>query len=208
MIDKKYIVEFIGTFFLVLTIALTGNPIAIGAILVAMVYFGGYISGAHYNPAVSTTLFLQKKLNFQTYIKYVVTQFIAAMLAAFVFLIIKGNYFLVVPGLGVNFWTAVLCEMIFTFALCTVVLNTAVSEKTKGNNYYGIAIGLTVAAGAFAVGAISGGAFNPAVGIGPYLLNIQNIGSNLNFISLYILGPISGALLASLVYSQTSSKNN
>lgn len=206
MIDKKYIVEFIGTFFLVLTVALTGNPIAIGAVLTAMVYLGGYISGAHYNPAVSTTLYLQKKLDSQTYINYLVTQVVAAMFAAFVFMLIKGNYFYAAPGLGVNFWIAALCEMIFTFALCSVVLNTAVSDKTKGNDYFGVAIGFTVAAGAFAVGSISGGAFNPAVGVGPYLINIQNISSNLNNISLYILGPLAGSVLASLVYSQTSKK--
>ncbi len=206
MISSKYLIEFIGTFFLVLTVALTGNPIAIGLVLVAMVYMGGYISGAHYNPAVSTTLYLQKKLDSKTYLKYVVTQLIAAMAAAFAFLVIKGTYFYAAPGAGVDFWTAAFCEMLFTFALCTVILNVAVSDKTKGNDYFGLAIGFTVGAAAFAVGTISGGAFNPAVGVGPYLIDLQNISSNTANIALYIIGPLAGALLASVVYTQTSKK--
>ncbi|HSX57913.1 MAG TPA: aquaporin [Candidatus Saccharimonadales bacterium] len=203
---NKYIVEFIGTFFLVLVVALSGNPIAIGSILMAMVYMGGYISGAHYNPAISTMLLLQKQIDSNTWLRYVGVQFLAAICASAVYWWVKQTYFLPSPGSGVDFFTAFLMELIFTFALCSVVIHTAATEKTKGNNYYGLAIGFTVAAGAFAVGPISGGAFNPAVGIGPLLLDFQNIGMHFGNILLYLLGPLAGALAASLVYTQISKK--
>lgn len=204
--SAKYLIEFIGTFFLVLVIALSGNPIAVGTVLAAVVYMGGHISGSHYNPAVSTTLYLQKKIDSQTLLSYIGAQLLGAIAASSVYLLVQNEYFVPSPGQEVNFWTAALLEMLFTFVLCSVVMQTAVSEKTKGNSYFGLAIGFVVAAGAFAVGPISGAAFNPAVGVGPLLFDFQNLRENLGSVGLYILGPIAGALLASAVYSFTSRK--
>ncbi len=204
--SSKLIVEFIGTFFLVLVVAFSGNPIAVGAILMAMVYMGGHISGAHYNPAVSTALYLQKKIDGSALFNYIVIQMAAAVCAAAVYLWVSGSFFIPAAGPQVNFWQAFLLEVLFTFALVSVVLNTAVSDKTKGNNYFGLAIGFTVAAGAFAAGPISGGAFNPAVGIGPLLLNFQNLGNNISSLLLYSAGPVLGGLIASLVFTRVNSK--
>ena len=198
--DPKLIVEFIGTFFLVLTVALTGEPIAIGAVLIALVFMGGYISGANYNPAVTLSLYLNNKIEKALAIRYIITQLIAGLIAAAVYLAIKGQYFVPAPSPSAGMGPAFLVEVFYTFLLCTVVLHVAATEKVKDNHYYGLAIGLTLMAAAFAGGPISGGAFNPAVGVSPLIFDIKNLSSRLMDVSLYVIGPITGAVLAGLVY--------
>ncbi len=201
---NKYVIEFIGTFFLVLTIGLTGNPIAIGVVLAAMVYMGGYISGAHYNPAITLGVLIQKKIKAIEAGKYMLIQLMAAVIAAAVYQSIHGGKMAVGPGAGVDFSAALLTELIFTFALVSVVLHTAVSKKTEGNNYYGIAIGFILMAAAFAGGPISGGAFNPAVGLGPDIYNWSYLANHISNVWLYLLGPLAGGALASYVFSLTT----
>jgi aquaporin Z len=200
---NKYIIEFIGTFFLVLTVGLSGNPIAIGAVLAAMVYMGGYISGGHYNPAVTLGILIQKKIQAKQAGIYMLVQLIAGLAAAGTYQLVHGGKILVSPGAGVGFGAALIVEILFTFALVSVVLHTAVSKKTSGNNYYGIAIGLILMVAAFAGGPISGGAFNPAVGLGSNLYNWGALSSHLSHIWLYIIGPLAGGAIASFVFSLT-----
>jgi aquaporin Z len=167
---KKYVVEFIGTMFLVLTIGLAvakaGDmaPLAIGAVLMAMVYAGGHISGAHYNPAVSLGLWSAGKLDSSEMIKYWISQILGAVVAAGVVTVLVGK------GAGIALTASTLAillsELLFTFALVWVVLNVATTKAADKMSYYGLAIWFTVMAGAYAVGSISGGAFNPAVVIG------------------------------------------
>lgn len=202
-----YIIEFIGTFFLVLTIALTGEPIAIGAILIAMVYMGGYISGAHYNPAVTMAVLVRGKIDVPTAIRYMIVQVAAGLVAALVFEIVKGKLFVPAPGQGVELYSAYFVEILYTFALGTVVLNVATSDKVKGNYYYGVAIGLTVMAAAYAGGAISGGAYNPAVGIGPILADATNVSKNVSHLILYIVGPMIGGAAAGFMYKMMHPEN-
>ena len=201
---NKYVIEFIGTFFLVLVVGLTGNPIAIGVILAAMVYMGGYISGGHYNPAVTLGVLLQKKIASTEAGIYMLVQLFAAICAAGVYQIIHGSKMIVTPGIGVHFGAALLVEILFTFALVSVVLHTAVNKKNKGNHYYGIAIGFVLMAAAFAGGQISGGAFNPAVGLGPNIYNLSYLSTHISNLWLYLIGPFVGGIIASLVYSYTS----
>jgi aquaporin Z len=202
----RYLTEIIGTFFLVLTIGLvvlgqsTVAPLAIGAALMAMVYMGGHISGAHYNPAVSVALVLRGKLPRSELLPYIVAQLIGATLAGFAVYAILGQTFAPAPGPTVTPWAALLVEILFTFALCLVVLNVACSERTKGNSYYGLAIGFTIAAGAFAGGGVSGGAFNPAVGTGPIVVHALLSGGSLSNLWLYLVGPFTGAGLAALAF--------
>lgn len=200
--NNKYIIEFIGTFFLVFTVAMTGNPLAIGAILMAMVYMGGYISGGHYNPAVTLAAYLQKKVTVHDALRYLLFQFGGSIAAVLAYGFIRKQAFIVTIATGVSFWDAFFLEVLFTFALVSVVLHTAVSPKNTPNQFFGIAIGFTVLVGAYAAGPVSGGAFNPVVGIGPYLVNFMSIQSHLPEIALYIFGPVLGALLASLLYSK------
>lgn len=197
---NKYITELIGAFFLILVIALTGNPIAIGAVLMVMVYMGGPISGGHYNPAVSLGAWLRGKLSIKDMIIYWVFQIIGGLLAAFLYLYFSGKTFAPAPAADAGFVKALTAEIVFTFALVSVVLNTATSSKSAGNSYFGLAIGSTVMAGAFAVGAISGGAFNPAVAVGPIIVDTINGGKSMSNLALYIIGPLVGGLIAGLMY--------
>lgn len=202
---NKYITEFIGTFFLVLVIAFTGNPLAIGAVLTALVYMGGYISGAHYNPAVTFGLVVSKKLKFTIAIRYILAQFAGSIAASLVYLVISDKYFIPAPAKNVTLPSALLIETLFTFLLVTVILHVAATNKTKGNHYFGLAIGFTVMAGAFAAGPISGAAFNPAVGIGPLLIDFNHLADHgMSFIA-YLVGPLAGAYLASIVYQMKQS---
>jgi aquaporin Z len=203
---NKYLIEFIGTFFLVLTVGLSANPIAIGVVLAAMVYMGGYISGAHYNPAVTLAIWMQKKISSIEAGKYMLVQLVAAIAAAFAYQIVQFDRakMIVSPSPFANFGAALLIEVLFTFALVSVVLHTAVSKKTEGNNYYGIAIGLILMAAAFAGGRISGGAFNPAVGLGPNLYNWSFLTYHASNLLLYSIGPLAGGVLASAAFSVTA----
>jgi aquaporin Z len=176
---KKYLVEFVGTFFLVLTIGSTVMapndagalaPLAIGAVLMAMVYAGGHVSGAHYNPAVTLAVFLRGKCPAAAVPGYVLAQCAAAAAAAMVVGFLKGDP--TVAPIQIDATRALVAEFLFTFALCTVVLNVATSRGTSGNSFYGLAIGFTVLAGAYSVGAVSGGAFNPAVALGATLMGL------------------------------------
>jgi aquaporin Z len=199
---NKNLAEFIGTFFLVITIGLTGNPIAIGSMLMVMVYMGGPVSGAHYNPAITLAALMRKKINMNGAIQYWIAQIAGAFLAA---LVIYFTYHISMtppsPAVGFNYHLKpLLMEIIFTFALASVVLNVAMSKKSAGNNYFGLAIGFTVMASAFAAGSISGAAFNPAVALGPMLMDAFTGGSSIGNLWIYLVGPFAGAALAALVF--------
>jgi aquaporin Z len=204
---RRYATEFIGTFFLVLTIGMTVlqenpfAPLAIGSALMIMVYMGGHVSGAHYNPAVSLALLMRGKLSAADFLAYVVAQVLGALVAAVVVRAILGQTFGPAPGLAVGAGSALLVEFLFTFALCLVVLNVATARETEGNSFYGLAIGFTVTVAAFAGGAISGGAFNPAVGLGPNLLQAMVGGGSLAHTWLYVVGPCLGAVVAVVVFA-------
>lgn len=202
---KKYINELIGTFFLVLVIGLTGNPIAIGSVLMVMVYMGGHISGAHYNPAVTLAVLMRKKIDGKDAAMYMIFQVLGAVLAALLVNMLVGHTFAPAPGAGVSGINALAVEVVFTFALASVVLNVATTKATAGNSYFGLAIGFTVLAAAFAGGGISGGAYNPAVGLGPCLIDTMVGGNNsLLNVWLYIVGPFAGAAVAAMVFNFTN----
>ena len=200
---NKYIIETIGTFFFVLTIALSGNPLAIGVILTAMVYMGGYISGAHYNPAVTLAIYLRGKIKFGEAVRYMGAQIAGGLIAALVYEVVKGTTFVPTP-VDTNMVSVFFVEVLYTFALASVVLHVATSDKVKDNHYYGIAIGLTVMAAAFSAGPISGGVFNPAVAIGPILVDVTNVSSNFRNLLIYISAPLIGGVLAAWMYKITA----
>ncbi len=197
---KKYLIEFIGAFFLVLTIALTRNPIAIGFVLVALVYMGGFISGAHYNPAVTLAIVLTKNIKPRPALIYMLMQILGGLAAALVFIFLQNATFTPAVASGVTMPQAILLEILFTFLLCTVVLNVAATQQTKNNHYFGLAIGLTVMAGAFAAGPMSGAVFNPAVAVGPILADPANLQQNSTNLLTYLIGPFLGAIIASIIY--------
>ena len=195
---NKYIAEFIGTFFLVLTIgcSVIGNgagpfaPLAIGSALMVMIFAGGYISGGHFNPAVTLGVWLRGKCEAKDVAPYMVFQTIGAVLAAFVVLYLKAGT--AVKPLQPATLPALVAEFLFTFALVYVVLNVATAKGTSGNSFYGLAIGFTVLVGAFSVGNISGGAFNPAVATG---ISVMGLSSWAN-IWIYLVAEFGGAAVA------------
>src|SRR5437762_9945933 len=155
---NKYIAEFIGTFFLVLTIGCTVigagaaviAPLAIGAALMVMVFAGGHISGGHYNPAVTLGVLIRGKVKATDAVPYIIAQIAGAAVAA----LIVGKCLragLAVTPMTPHVGAALLAEFLFTFALAYVVLNAATAEGTSGNSFYGLAIGMTVMTGAFAI---------------------------------------------------------
>lgn len=204
--SKKLLMEFLGTFFLVLVVAFTSNPLAIGAVLVGLVYMGGYISGAHYNPAVTIGLLMANKIEGALAARYIIVQLIAGIVAALVFNVIETTKFLPSPAVEADMAGAFLIEVLFTFLLCSVILHVAATDKTKDNHYYGIAIGLTLLAIAYVGGPISGGAYNPAVGVSPLLYDFMNFGSHFLNITLYLLGPVVGGILAGMAYKTFDEK--
>src|SRR5271170_6158786 len=177
---RAYVTEFIGTFFLVLTVGLSVSngtplaPLAIGASLMIMVYMGGHISGGHYNPAVSLAVALRGKLTWGNFLPYIISQGCGGIAAGLSVLAITQHTVAPAPGPTATTQGALLVEFFYTFALALVVLNTATTPKTEGNSYFGLAIGSTIMVGAFAGGAVSGGAFNPAVGFGLVFVNAMH----------------------------------
>ena len=195
---NKYIAEFIGTFFLVLTIGCTviGHgagplaPLAIGSALMVMIFAGGHISGGHFNPAVTLGVWLRGKCEGKDVVPYMIFQVMGAVLAAFIVKFLKGGAAVapLQPAIGPAF----LAEFLFTCALVCVVLNVATAKGTSGNSFYGLAIGFTVLVGAFSVGNISGGVFNPAVAAG---ISVMGLSSWTN-IWIYLVADFAGGAVA------------
>jgi aquaporin Z len=202
----SYATEVVGTYFLVLTVGLMSlsqsplAPLAIGSSLMIMVYMGGHVSGAHYNPAVTLAVWMRGKLPTGDVLPYWIAQLLGAVLAALTVLYLTGKTFAAAPGADVTMGRALAVEAIFTFALALVVLNSATARQTEKNSFYGLAIGFTITVAAFAGGGISGGAFNPAVGIGPMLTDTFVGHGSLAYAWLYIVGPLAGGALAALFF--------
>jgi len=204
---SKYFTEFIGTMFLVLVIGVAGiggqagamAPVAIGSILFVMIYAGAHISGAHYNPAVTFAILIRKRITINDALVYWIAQ-IAGALAAWA--IVKFIFDIEGPGTSAvkSVSQGLGAEMLGTFALAYVVLNTATAKANTGNSFYGLAIGFTVLACAFTFGGYSGGAFNPAVAIGVSLLK----GFVWADLWIYLVGSLAGALLAALVFNMNN----
>jgi len=201
VLGRKLVVEFVGTFLFVFTIGMATNqagagalaPLAIGSMLMVIVFAGGHVSGGHYNPAVSTAVFLRGRMATNELASYVATQLLAAVVAGLVVRYVGGREaHTAVAGAG----KMLVAEFLVTFALAWVVLHVATARGTDGNSFYGLAIGFTVVAGAFAVGGISGGAFNPAVALGAMVTGLFEWSN----IWIYFLANFAGAAVAAYAF--------
>ena len=200
----KYLTEFIGTFFLVLTIGccVVGGavpaPLAIGSALMVMIFAGGHVSGAHYNPAVTLAVTMRGRCSVADAIPYIVSQVVGAIAAALVvkFLFAKEVAALVARDLSAVIPQALVAEFLFTFALAYVVLNVATAKANANNSFYGLAIGFTVLAGAFSVGGISGGAFNPAVAVGITTIGLVSAAN----IWVFLVADFAGGAVAAIIF--------
>jgi aquaporin Z len=200
---RKYATELVGTFFLVFTICCSVRagaalaPLAIGGVLVALVFAGGHISGAHYNPAVTLAVFLRGRLPAADVLPYCVAQVVGGLLAA---LTARG---VVDTGpssplslSGQPLAAAFTAELLVTFALAYVVLNVATSKDHPDNSFYGLAIGFTVMAGAVSVGGISGGVFNPAVAVGVSTAGLVSW----SMLWVYLVANLAGGAAAAVAF--------
>ena len=158
-----------------------------------MVFAGGHISGGHFNPAVSTAAMVRGKLPSSEFLPYIIAQAAGAIVAALIFHAIEED---AAAGDFAGTGTMLMVEFLFTFALCWVVLNAATARGTAGNSFYGLAIGFTVLTGAYAVGALSGGAFNPAVVIGAAVMGLLAWSG----IWIHLIGNILGAVVAAYAF--------
>jgi aquaporin Z len=203
---QKYLTEFLGSFFFVLTIGLvatSGSPLApltIGFALMVVVYMGGHISGGHYNPAVTLAVYLRGKLPARDVAPYMLAQIAGAAVGAYLSYMLLDRTFAPVPGPLATTVTATMVEIVYTGLLALVVLNVATSPATEGNSYYGLAIGTTIVIAVYAGGPISGGAYNPAVATGSILVHAVAGDGNFGNLWIYLLGPFAGGALASVIY--------
>ena len=202
---KKYLTEFIGTFFLVLTVGMcvieplkagAGSfaPIAIGSALMIMVYAGGHVSGGHYNPAVTVAVWLRGRCPGADVPAYIGSQLAGSVVAAVLALYLKGNPEITPTDLTTV--PALLAELLGTFALAYVVLNTATAKGTAGNSNYGLAIGFTVMTMVFAFRGVSGGAINPAVAVGITLMHLVKCSD----LWIYLVANFAGGALAAATF--------
>lgn len=213
----KYVYEFIGTFFLVVTVTLAivdpgaaplgFAPLAIGTALAVMIFAGGHVSGGHYNPAVSLAVYVRgdkQAFTLSNMLIYWVVQLAAGFIAALVGMFLKQQ---LAASMGVPvevapidpnaiMLPALAAEFLGTFALTFTVLNVATAKATSGNSFYGWAIGMAVLFSAYAFGWISGGAFNPAVAVGIAQLGVITWTS----IWIYWVAQLLAAVVAAFVF--------
>lgn len=213
---SQYLAEFIGTYFLVLTIGfnvLTGSvaaAVSIGSMLMVMIYALGTVSGAHFNPAVTVAVWLSSRdlMTLGNTIVYIIVQLLGAGLAGVTYSAVTGSAFVLAPVGPHSAMSAAIVETIYTAALCYVVLNVATTRQQEGNNYFGLAIGFTVVSAALAIGGISGCCLNPAVCVGVTLSGLAWHGTHAaSYLALYTLAPIGGAAIACICFYTVQKKD-
>jgi aquaporin Z len=204
----KYIYEFVGTFFLVFTVGMVivspgagmWAPIAVGAILSVMIFACAHVSGGHLNPAVSFAAFLRGSIKYNDMLLYWLAQLAAGVIGGYFTIYFKGGPSTM--ALNLDYVMGLVAEFLFGFALCYVYLNVSTSKETRGNSYYGIAVGFTVLAGSYAVGMASGAVFNPAVALGNSIMNISSWPN----LWIYFVGNFVGAGVAAWLFNATHPK--
>jgi aquaporin Z len=193
---KVYITEFIGTYFIVMTLMLTGNtPLAVAAMVAAMMAMGWSAVGPHYNPALTLALWLRQKISSRNALRYVGAQVLAGVVAALTYYLLRSNWYVPTPSAATGFSNTIFIEFIFSFALALTFLRLH-HNKVNGA-VMGGGLGLIFLAAGYAAGPISGGLLNPAAAVGPILLSYS--ASNAINLLAYLLGPAAGAALASLI---------
>lgn len=213
---SKYLAEFVGTFFLVLTVGcnvLTGSvgaALSVGGILMVMIYSLYTVSGAHFNPAVTAAVKLSGRgiLTWQDMGFYMLCQVLGAIAAGCAYSVIFGRAFVMAPVGKFSSVSAGASEVIYTMALCYVVLNVATTQEQAHNEYFGLAIGFTVVSAALAIGGISGCCLNPAVSLAASAIGAVSDGpAAMQYLHLYALLPFVGSGLGALGFFLVQHRN-
>lgn len=198
---KKLIIELLGTFFLVFTLAMTGNPLAIASMLMAWIYIGGYISGGHYNPTVSLAMALRGRLSWEKFGYYAAAQIVGGFLAFATTTLLFNQIVIPQPGQGITLHQAFAVEVLLSFVFALVVLVVATSKRFNQSHIFGFAIGFTVPALAALGGPISGGLFNPAISLGASLFGaIKGVSIVWKTLAMYVGGSLLGGFFAASLY--------
>jgi len=192
---KKYIMEFVGALFLVLTYSMIGNPLAIGVMLAVLVYIGSHVSGSHYNPAVSLAMWLRGKLKIGEMLLYMLFQILGGFLAGVMYYMLSGKSYYPVPAPGINDWKIFSVELLFTAFFVFVFLTVFAAKKFKANGMHGLVVGFALLPIVFL-----GGTYNPAVSVGPALFDLAMGGTAIMGIAAYFFGPLVGGAFAYLFY--------
>ena len=201
---NKYLCEFIGTFFLVFTVGNTvihgGEgvipPLAIGAMLMVMIFATGHVSGGHLNPAVTLAVWIRGKISAADVPGYMIAQIAGGLVAAFLVLFMKGHPSVAPMEFKNGALVPLIAEFLGTFALAFVVLNVATAKANTNNSFYGLAIGFTVVAAAFSLGGYSGGAFNPAVAIGITAMGLNAVAN----VWIHLVADFLGGAAAAIIF--------
>lgn len=221
----KVVNEFYGTFVLIMVIncsvAMESNlaPFAIGMTLTAVVFGGGHISGAHYNPAVSLAVLIRdhhkddndkSKFHLSGLLEYWFAQVLGGIFGAITGYCLTSGHVAPGPGEGFSLPQAIGAEIVATMFLAYTVLSvattTASHEAHNSNHFYGLCIGLSVFASAVGVGGISGGCFNPAVGTGLLVATSVAGESGIENLWLFWVGDLLGAVLAAILFMLTNAR--
>jgi aquaporin Z len=203
---RRYLTEFVGMVFFVMTIGLVtaaGTPLApliIGSVLMVIVYMGGPVSGGHFNPAVTLAAYLGRKMNRGDLVPYWIAQVVGGLAGASLSRMFVDRTFTIAPATTTTAGAALLVELLYTTLLALTVLNCATRESIKGNSYYGLAIGFSIVVAAASGGPISGGAFNPGIGAGAIVVDALLGGGSLGHLWIYLVGPLAGGALAAAVF--------
>jgi glycerol uptake facilitator-like aquaporin len=193
--------EGVGAFFLVLVFGLTGDPLAIGLTLMALVYVGSRVSGAHYNPAVSLAFLLKRRLSGGDFIGYLIAQLFGAFLAAVAIFFLSSSVFYIEPPAITNLYQQIFTELVFTFLFVLVMLTQALTKSLRTSSLSGLAVGLTFGGMLMVATPVSGGVLNPATSIGTAGFDFINGGDSIIHSLLYTLAPLTGGALAAFTFS-------
>lgn len=203
---RKYTIEAIGAFFFVLVFGFTGDPIAIGLTLMALVYIGSPISGGHYNPAVSFAFFLKRKLSISEFSGYAAAQLVGGLVAAYMLYFLSGSVFYVEPPSDTGLYQQAFSEVFFTMIFILVMILLSLSNHYRKSHLNGLVIGLTFAGMLMVSTPISGGILNPATSIGTALFDLIQGGDSYYHILLYTIAPLCGGAIAAFSFDYFNPK--
>jgi glycerol uptake facilitator-like aquaporin len=204
---KKYVTEYIGTFFLVLAIGLTGNALSSGLFIIPVIYIGAWISGAHYNPAITLSFWATGNLSIKSTLFYVISQTLGAAAGVLMIFYLAGTTLQTVPASSVTPIQYGSVELLFLLLLSLLYLTLFLSDACKNNNIHGIAIGLSYA-GILMIGEpVSGGVFNPAIAAAASFIDYFNTGDSYLYLPIFFLAPSVGGILAGNLFSFLSNRN-